>query len=123
MLTNKKKQMGKNKRTITGGMGLENSFSKFAEGMIMESLEETSYVSDALLNIAERVREDSLGEVNNNLSEYEKKLIFIGFVAGEMRASSQIAEQLEMLQKLSGMKGFMDAMDAISQIKKQKGED
>jgi hypothetical protein len=112
--------MEKSKKTITGGMGLKSSFVESAQEIIKKSLKKTSYVSDALLDIAEKIREDSLGEVYLEISEYEKKLIFIGFIAGEMRASSQIAGQIEMLkyvEKISDLEGFMDFLG------KQKDED
>lgn len=73
------------KSTITGGLGIPDSFAEKADEIVHESLKQNETISDALIQIAKEVREDSLGECDASVSDYEKRLIFSGFVLGIKR--------------------------------------
>ena len=73
--------MGK-ETTITGGLKIPDSFCDIAENIIAKNLNEKNSVSDIILASAKSVREEALGECDIELSEYEKKLFFSGFVLG-----------------------------------------
>lgn len=102
--------MSKDKSTITGGMELPQNFIQTSQEMIIEAIESTEYISDALLSLGEKLRDQTLGECDASLSEYERKLILLGFVAGDMKATANLHEKLEMLGM---MKEFIDSISKL----------
>jgi hypothetical protein len=72
----------KSETTITEGLEIPDSFCETAENIISKNLNEKNSISDVIIAAAKEVREESFGECNVELSEYEKKLFFSGFVLG-----------------------------------------
>ena len=94
--------MSKEKSTITAGMGLPNDFCESSQDLIIKSMKATNYLSDGLIEIAKSVREECLGECDIELSEYERKLILVGFIAGEMRGGMSMMDMMgKFLEGLS----------------------
>lgn len=68
--------------TITGGLGIPDEFHEKGETIVKNALPSNSSISDFIIAVTKEVREESLGECNVEISEYEKKLIYSGFISG-----------------------------------------
>ena len=62
--------------TITSGLGIPDEFAEKSDEIVKNRLESNDKVSDLLIDVANDVREESFGDCDSNLSDYEKKLIF-----------------------------------------------
>ena len=86
--------------SITGGLGLdEGCFDQLRE-IAKKAFSDNNTISDALEAIAEDVRDESLGETNYRVSEYEKKLILAGYITGLVKSQGRI-EELRMVMALA----------------------
>lgn len=90
--------MSKNTETVTGGLGLEESYFEEAREMVIGKLKALDTISEALEAVAEDLRNVELGEVDFDVSDYEKKLILAGFIMGSVRAESQFNHQMKELK-------------------------
>lgn len=91
--------MEKNKSTITGGLGIEESFFETAINISENVFGCNETISDAMLDAAKEVRNESLGELEGvEITSYEKKLILVGYICGIARTKNQ-AEFLSFLVK------------------------
>jgi hypothetical protein len=93
--------MAKDKSTISGGLGLSDSFFEKAQELVLEKLKAFDTISDALESAAEGIRDEELGESNLKVSDYEKKLILSGFIMGTIRASAEAKHKLDELKLLA----------------------
>jgi hypothetical protein len=69
-------------KTITGGLNIPEDFCEIAEKIISENLRTNETVHECILDSIERIREDEFGKCDADISPYEKKLFFAGFVLG-----------------------------------------
>lgn len=101
------------KSTITGGLGIPDSFAEKAEDVVLDSLKKHDTLSDALIQIAKDIREDSLGECDASVSDYEKRLIFAGFVVGIRKVERDLNQA-----KKEAFSGFIgDILKAFGESK------
>ncbi len=105
----------KGKDTITGGLGIPDDFCQIAEQTIDESMSNNETVSDAIIEAIKKIREDEFGECHVNLSPYEKKLFFAGFVLGVRKVHVEIENAKQKV--LGGIMG-----DILSLLDKKDGE-
>jgi len=68
--------------TITEGLGIPDEFHEKGERIVKNALSSNSTISDLLIEVANGVRDESFGEFNEEISEYEKKLIYSGYISG-----------------------------------------
>jgi len=139
--------MSEKNQTITGGLGLDEGYFETARESVKNKLEALNTISEALEAVAEDLRNEELGEVDFDVSDYEKKLILSGFIMGCVRSETHMAEKLEELKFmmhlmamskqvgtgedgsaiLGGMLNAADLpkelRDILEKIIKEKGED
>ena len=92
--------MSKNTETVTGGLGLEESYFEEAKELVVGKLKALDTISEALEAVAEDLRNEELGEVDFDVSDYEKKLILAGFIMGSVRTESVFSRKLDELEML-----------------------
>jgi len=93
----------KSETTITEGLQIDDSFSEKADRIISRNLNEKNLISDIIIAAANEIREESFGECNVELSEYEKKLFFSGFVLGIRKVENDMSNaRKEMLGGIFG---------------------
>jgi hypothetical protein len=86
--------------SITGGLGLDEGYFDKLREIAKKRFSDNNTISDALEAIAEDVRDESLGETNYRVSEYEKKLILAGYITGLVKSQGRLQE-LRMLMALA----------------------
>lgn len=86
--------------SITGGLGLDEGCFDQLRAIAKKAFSDNNTISDALEAIAEDVRDESLGETNYRVSEYEKKLILAGYITGLVKSQGRI-EELRMVMALA----------------------
>jgi hypothetical protein len=69
-------------KTITEGLNIPENFCEIAEEIISENLRNNQTIHQCILDSIERIREDEFGKCDADISPYEKKLFFAGFVLG-----------------------------------------
>lgn len=74
--------MGNKKETITQALGIKDEWKDTVNELLNEGLGKNKTVSDLLAYLGESVREEELGKIDISLTEYEKKLILMGYFAG-----------------------------------------
>jgi hypothetical protein len=104
--------MSRDKSTISGGLGISEEFFEEAKKIVDQSYEKYDTISDALEAIGEEVRIEALGECNEVLSDYERKLLLAGFLGGAKGTEGKLSGVL------NAMKMFM-LLDGIPQIAKE----
>lgn len=96
--------------TISGGMGLTDGCFDHLLALVHDNWKSQETVSDALNLISEEVRREEL-DVNCPMSDYEKKLILAGYLAGRVHGKQDVKDivlahalgpLLEELKKLGG---------------------
>lgn len=87
-------------QTISEALGLSKGFFEKAEAIVKKKLEDHDTVSAALEEISESIRDEAFGETNLRVSEYEKKLILSGFIAGAVISHSKIEQKMEELKMM-----------------------
>ena len=87
------------KDSITGGLGLEEACFEQLKEISRKKFSENNTISDALEAIAEDVRDNTLGEANLRVSQYEKKLILAGYISGLIKSEGKMKE-LKMITSL-----------------------
>jgi hypothetical protein len=102
-----------NPNTISGGLGLSDSYYDELGQETKEAYKEEDSVSDTLLNLGNRVRKEEL-DTPGALSRYERKILLAGFLVGILHTQSRIqAIKLEAMDSAFGdllkkLKGSMD---------------
>ena len=92
--------MSKNTETVTGGLGLEESYFEEAKELVLGKLKALDTISGALEAVAEDLRNEELGEVDFDVSDYEKKLILAGFIMGSIRTETTFSHKLDELKMM-----------------------
>jgi len=87
------------KDSITGGLGLEEACFEQLKEISRKKFSENDTISDALEAIAEDVRDNTLGEANLRVSQYEKKLILAGYISGLIKSEGKM-KKLKMITSL-----------------------
>lgn len=121
--------MEKKEVTITEGLGLNDSIFDALKDVCKERLIESNTISDALECIAEDVRDESFGESTSRVSDYEKKLILSGYIAGITKMKGELHEMQMMMMMLQLSKstkkidgGFAGAID-MNDVPEEMRED
>ena len=90
--------MARDKSTISGGLGISEEFFEEAKKIVDQSYKKYDTISDALEAIGEEVRIEALGECNEVLSDYERKLLLAGFLGGAKGTESKLNSLLNALK-------------------------
>ena len=98
--------MSRNKSTISGGLGISEEFFAEVQKIVNESYEKYDTISDALQAIGEEVRIEALGECNEVLSDYERKLLLAGFIGGAKGTESKLSGVLNAVKMLILLDGI-----------------
>ena len=102
-----------NTNTISGGLGLVDSYFEELGQETKEAYQKEDCVSDTLLNMGNRVRKEEL-DTPGALSRYERKILLAGYLVGTFHAQARIqALKLESLDSALGdflkkLKGLED---------------
>ena len=104
--------MSRDKSTISGGLGISEEFFEEAKKIVDQSYEKYDTISDALEAIGEEVRIEALGECNEVLSDYERKLLLAGFLGGAKGTEGKLSGVLNAMKMLM-------LLDGIPQIAKE----
>lgn len=90
------------KETVSEAMGIKNEWFDKTRKASIEIWNETDKVSDALIQIAEHIKDEEF-DTDIKLSDYEKKLILAGYTIGAESISNQLSDRggiIELLKKL-----------------------
>ena len=90
--------MARDKSTISGGLGISEEFFEEAKKIVDQNYKKYDTISDALEAIGEEVRVEALGECNEVLSDYERKLLLAGFLGGARGTESKLNSLLNALK-------------------------
>ena len=104
--------MSRDKSTISGGLGISEEFFEEAKKIVDQSYKKYDTISDALEAIGEEVRIEALGECNEVLSDYERKLLLAGFLVGAKGTEGKLSGVLNAMKMLM-------LLDGIPQIAKE----
>lgn len=88
------------KETITSALGLSDEWYSDKVKDVRNNWDSHEKVSDVILSEAEDLRMQTLGEVNLKLSDYELKLVTLGYIIGLARADSQTNEMPMEIKEL-----------------------
>jgi hypothetical protein len=86
--------------TITQAMGIPDGFTDDLNEILNRLKNKHESVSGLVLDVAEEVRESSLGGIEVPLSEYEKKLLMVGFFIGHHTGASSSNPLMSIIGKL-----------------------
>ena len=92
--------------TISEGLNIEENWEKQTKKEVVNLIDNQDKLSDVLEILGVSIKTESFGDdVASNLSMYEKKLIFAGFIASEALTTMKlnVAKQ-SFLQKMLGLK-------------------
>ena len=78
-----------NPKTISGGLGLSDSYYDELGQETKEAYKEEDTVSDTLLNMGNRVRKEEL-DTPGALTRYERKILLAGYLVGTLHAQARI---------------------------------
>lgn len=90
--------MSRNKSTISGGLGISEDFFEEAKKIVDQNYKKYDTISDALEAIGEEVRVEALGECNETLSSYERKLLLAGFLGGAKGTEGKLSSVLNAMK-------------------------
>jgi hypothetical protein len=102
-----------NPNTISGGLGLADSYYDELSQETKEAYKEEDTVSDTLLNVGNRVRKEEL-DTPGALTRYERKILLAGYLVGTLHSQARIkALKLGAMDSALGdllkkLKGSMD---------------
>lgn len=75
-------------QSITEAIGVNEKWYEELHPKVIEGLKSKELVSDVISELADDVRTECFGEVNNvKLSDYEKKLLLVGYLVGLQRGT------------------------------------
>jgi hypothetical protein len=98
--------------TINEALGLSEEWRSIADKKIENLIDEEAHVSGVMEKMIAFLKEAEFGEGEYEISAYEKKLTYMGFmILSEMMAREKAAEKLETLLALLGGKRAMDKDD------------
>ena len=96
-----------NQSTITQGLGIKDSWFENKVDEVIQIWKENDLVSEALEEICQGIKDEEFG-TRIPVTEYEKKLILIGYMTGQA-ASIMESERVRILKETLGMMGkFLD---------------
>jgi hypothetical protein len=110
--------MSNSKETIAEGLGILEVWADEMHDSITTMFENNDRVSDLILSVGKFVQEESFGEVTAPLSEYEKKLIYAGYIIANKLSKTKLqSAAIEMAMKgglssiLKKLKSDLDGKD------------
>jgi prenyltransferase beta subunit len=113
--------MSRDKSTISGGLGISEDFFEEAKKIVDQNYKKYDTISDALEAIGEEVRVEALGECNEVLSDYERKLLLAGFLGGAKGTESKLTSLLNALKVVMLLDGVpVEVKEAL--FKKMLGD-
>lgn len=92
--------------SITEALKIEEGWLQKTESFLKENYEKFETISEIMEETALFVRAEEFGEdVNCQLSTYEKKLVMMGFMLGNMKAKTSLEEMHHsmMMEMISQM--------------------
>jgi hypothetical protein len=107
--------------SITGGLGLDEGCFDQLRAIAKKAFSDNNTISDALEAIAEDVRDESLGETNYRVSEYEKKLILAGYITGLVKSQGRIEEIRQVIEEIRQVMALAMASKDLGSIKPVPG--
>lgn len=109
------------KDTISSALGLSDEWFDNKVKSVSDNWDMHEKVSDTILAEAEEVRTESLGDVGFKMSEYELKLVSLGFIIGTKRLHNKHSHEVhfggDMPEELIAI------LAKIISQRKMKGED
>jgi len=69
--------------TVAEGLGINEEWSILNKYRTLQWINESLEMSDAIIKSISSVKTDEFGEVDNKISEYERKLVITGMHLGE----------------------------------------
>jgi len=97
--------MARDKSTISGGLGISEEFFTEAQKIVSSNYKKYDTISDALEAIGEEVRIEALGECNEALSDYERKLLLAGFLGGAKGTEAKLSGVLNAMKLMMALDG------------------
>lgn len=94
--------MSEEKETITQGLGIEDSWFESKVEDVIKSWKTHELVSDALKEIAQDIKDQEF-ETEIPVTEYEKKLVLAGYMAGQVPGILETAERMSLLEVMASI--------------------
>lgn len=95
--------------TINEALGLSEEWRSITDKKIENLIDEEAHVSSVMEKMIAFLKEDEFGEGEYELSTYEKKLTYMGFmILSEMTAREKAVEKLDTLLGLLASKKKTD---------------
>ena len=82
--------MSEKKQTVYGGLGISEDWDAINERKLKNDLTDTDTVSDAMESAIRRIRESEFGESSNEVSEYEKKIMYSGWMMHSIMSEARM---------------------------------
>lgn len=82
--------MSEKKQTVYEGLGISEDWDAINERKLKNDLTDTDTVSDAMESAIRRIRESEFGESSNEVSEYEKKIIYSGWMMHSIMSEARM---------------------------------
>lgn len=96
--------MSEKDMSITDALGLKESWKKRNTKLMIDALQRNDTVSQTIRETISRIKNEEFGEGNYEISDYEIKLCFAGYVmAGEMQEMQQKQVAAALLKHMMGM--------------------
>lgn len=106
--------------TISSALGLSDEWFDNKVKSVSVSCIRFDKVSDVIISEAEELRTESLGEVDFKLSEYELKLVSLGFIIGLEKLRGQHSHEVYVGGDMP--KELIEILAKIIMDRKSKGE-
>ena len=90
--------------TVAEGLGIDEEWSIINNYRALKSIEDSQEMSEAIIKIIHSVKNESFGETDGKISDYEKKLVLTGMHLGENAIMKIMTGWGNALTELSGDK-------------------
>lgn len=107
--------------TISSALGLSDEWFDNKVKSVSVSCIRFDKVSDVIISEAEELRTESLGEVDFKLSDYELKLVSLGFIIGLEKFREQQSHEIHFGGDMP--KELIEILAKIIRDRKMKGEE
>lgn len=107
--------------TISSALGLSDEWFDDKVKRVSVSCIRFDKVSDVMVAEAEELRTESLGEVDFKLSEYELKLVALGYIIGLEKFRNQQSHEIHVGGDMP--KELIEILAKIIMDRKKKGEE
>lgn len=107
--------------TISSALGLSDEWFENKVKSVSDNWNMHEKVSDTILVEAEEVRTESLGDVGFKMSEYELKLVALGFIIGTKRLHNKHSHEMHFSGDMP--KELIEILARIIGERKMRGEE